>query len=40
MDIDHLIILVRNHEEIYNPSHPKYQDSNYTAGYVGKQQHS
>jgi hypothetical protein len=40
MDIDHLIILVRNREEIYDPSHPKYQDSDDTAGYVGKLPHS
>jgi hypothetical protein len=36
MDIGNLIILVRNCKKIYNSSHPKYQDSDDTAGYVEK----
>jgi hypothetical protein len=32
MDMDHLIVLVRNRQEIYSPCHPKHQECGFVAG--------
>jgi hypothetical protein len=32
MDIDRLIVLVRDRQEIYNPFHPKHRDRDFVAG--------
>jgi hypothetical protein len=32
MDIDHLIVFVRDRQEIYNPCHPNHRDRYFVAG--------
>jgi hypothetical protein len=32
MDIGHLIVLVSDRQEIYNPCHPKHRDRDFVAG--------